>query len=764
MRLNLQTSETIRGGAKPIESHTHKTTINNTIFRIVTQGLYIRPIEAIVREICTNALDGHLKAGKGDVPFKVLLPTTLNPYFIVRDYGCSMDRDTMFNIYGVLGESTKNLSSNEIGGWGVGGKSPAAYTDTFFITTYLNGKRSIYQSSCLSDRSPLELMLEGDSDEPTGVEVKIPVKEQDFHRFWSAAKTQLAAFDVKPIIPNAGADFEYAFKLDNPVPVHTKLTIPNSNGVLEPQQVTINSYAGIGRAEMSVRMGCVVYPINRTAENYNELDKAMTRITKFSGVENILFDLPVDAVDIKPSREDLDYTDRTIAVINDLVLNVDKYYKKVVTKFAWEARKLPVPKAIEYLDTNCHKNMANYIKRKYKRKPVFPHDGLIAYAEMSSFFTRWLNSELRSVDAKHGTDWCTLRVSDGQTAKKISSLDRTPFRFRPDGKMTIFRREPSYIRRIEYLEDTDGLPANGLFQFIGSYYTWSERKEIEGKHFKESSFFLAMTQEELDIYRDTFKLAYPNLEVVTLPKIPKHKKTQYTSQTARSPTSLHNRYFFSDENEPSRYDYQYVGYSFKGLAEIKAKLPVDTVHVVAEKDSYYSKNLLIELCKFFQKDVTVTSLPSSFFKRVVESEKVTYQTVQEYIDLLLSRIKPRDIALMQDYFKATYTESKLKHNLNINEYLVQKMLRARCLREYFFKFLPAYPEKGVKYKYICEHFSKEVDTDYLDRLIKEYRKRINYRIGLFVKQKPTLNLVNYASETQHVIELFKLNFKGFNNA
>jgi hypothetical protein len=71
MRLNLSHEQTIRGGAKPIQSNVHKTTVNNTIFRIVTKGLYIRPIEAIVREICTNALDGHIAAGTPEVPFDV---------------------------------------------------------------------------------------------------------------------------------------------------------------------------------------------------------------------------------------------------------------------------------------------------------------------------------------------------------------------------------------------------------------------------------------------------------------------------------------------------------------------------------------------------------------------------------------------------------------------------------------------------------------------------------------------------------------------
>ena len=52
-------------------------------FQILSSGIYERKVEAIVRELSCNAYDSHVAAGKKDVPFKVNLPTGLDPKFSV---------------------------------------------------------------------------------------------------------------------------------------------------------------------------------------------------------------------------------------------------------------------------------------------------------------------------------------------------------------------------------------------------------------------------------------------------------------------------------------------------------------------------------------------------------------------------------------------------------------------------------------------------------------------------------------------------------
>jgi hypothetical protein len=56
-------------------------------FGILSSGLYSNKIKAIIRELSCNAVDSHVAADKKDVPFTIHLPTKLEPWFSIRDYG-----------------------------------------------------------------------------------------------------------------------------------------------------------------------------------------------------------------------------------------------------------------------------------------------------------------------------------------------------------------------------------------------------------------------------------------------------------------------------------------------------------------------------------------------------------------------------------------------------------------------------------------------------------------------------------------------------
>src|SRR3990172_92919 len=76
-------------------------------FQILSSRLYSDPLRAIIRELSTNAADAHMAAGNTDKPFDVQLPNTMNPYFIIRDYGTGLSPDDIRNVYTVVFESDK---------------------------------------------------------------------------------------------------------------------------------------------------------------------------------------------------------------------------------------------------------------------------------------------------------------------------------------------------------------------------------------------------------------------------------------------------------------------------------------------------------------------------------------------------------------------------------------------------------------------------------------------------------------------------------
>ena len=106
---------------------------NGKAFRALISTLYENKIQSIVREIWSNALDAHVEAGCADVPFSVTFPTMLNPVFIVRDYGVSLEHDQVMRLYTTVFESTKEDTNDATGKFGLGSKSPFAYTDLSLI-------------------------------------------------------------------------------------------------------------------------------------------------------------------------------------------------------------------------------------------------------------------------------------------------------------------------------------------------------------------------------------------------------------------------------------------------------------------------------------------------------------------------------------------------------------------------------------------------------------------------------------------------------
>lgn len=153
---------------------TKKMTIaaNAVAFRALIDGMYADKIGSIMRELWTNAWDAQVEAGLTDKPFEVRLPTSLNPSFHVRDFGVSMPHDIVMEVFTTMFESTKRESNAVAGKFGVGSKSPFAYTDAYTVTCFLDGEVRIYSVHIGSDGSPeVALMQRGETEEPNGLMV-----------------------------------------------------------------------------------------------------------------------------------------------------------------------------------------------------------------------------------------------------------------------------------------------------------------------------------------------------------------------------------------------------------------------------------------------------------------------------------------------------------------------------------------------------------------------------------------------------------------
>lgn len=169
-------------------------------FKILSDGLYSNKIKAIIRELSCNAVDSHVAAGKPDVPFEVHLPTMLEPWFSVRDFGTGLDNNQVVNIYTTYFESTKSDSNDFIGALGLGSKSPFSYTENFTVTAIKDGTKRIYSAFINEVGVPsIAEMSEELTDEGNGVEVKFSVTDRyDYNSFVHEAQRVFMWFKHRP--------------------------------------------------------------------------------------------------------------------------------------------------------------------------------------------------------------------------------------------------------------------------------------------------------------------------------------------------------------------------------------------------------------------------------------------------------------------------------------------------------------------------------------------------------------------------------------
>jgi len=183
------------------------------LFKGFSDGLYSNKIGSIVREITSNCFDSHIEAGiTRPVSIEMLAPdpytgTPGNISFI--DFGVGLSPDRIKNVYSKYFASTKRATNAQIGGFGIGAKSPLSYTDSFMAITRFEGIEYVYIIHRGVKVPQIELIEKNPTDKHNGTEVKIPIKNvNDFNTFKKEIKTQLTFFDNINFI-NCGMDNNY---------------------------------------------------------------------------------------------------------------------------------------------------------------------------------------------------------------------------------------------------------------------------------------------------------------------------------------------------------------------------------------------------------------------------------------------------------------------------------------------------------------------------------------------------------------------------
>lgn len=313
MLLNEQVRDVQHSGVGEVVTATIKATAK--VFSFFSDMTYTNKIEAVVRELVSNGIDSNKMAGNND-PITVTLPTEADPTFRVKDQGLGMSHEFLTTSFMAYTDGTTKSGSNiAIGGFGIGSKSPFAYTDQFTIRSVHEGRVGTYSIFKNDEGVPCCLPLDlSDTDEPNSVEVMVAVEPADFERFTETAQTILTYFDP---IPNLiGADI-----------------IP-ADYIARGEGWAVRKTSG----DLAIIMGGVRYVVARTSLPYDVRSNPLVSY----GID---LTLPIGSCSVAISREALSLDDNTVtAIITALSNTKDAIVASFATIFdqyesKWEAMK-----------------------------------------------------------------------------------------------------------------------------------------------------------------------------------------------------------------------------------------------------------------------------------------------------------------------------------------------------------------------------------------------------------------------------------------
>lgn len=218
MQLENNVTETEIGGGLKEKTFSISQESMGLVLEILRSGLYKNPIASICREIPSNGRDANREVGKGQTPIEISIvePNQLfnvsDLAMVFKDNGPGISEDRMDNVFIQFGASTKRGSNDFTGGFGLGAKTPFAYTDTFSVITIVDGMKYWYQATLgkkdgetddEGKKGKMTLMHKESTKEENGTSIVVPIKNSNDRRtFEREVFTATFFWDVKPIYKN----------------------------------------------------------------------------------------------------------------------------------------------------------------------------------------------------------------------------------------------------------------------------------------------------------------------------------------------------------------------------------------------------------------------------------------------------------------------------------------------------------------------------------------------------------------------------------
>lgn len=168
------------------------------LMSMLSTGFYANPLRTMIQEVMFNAWDAHRMGECLDKPIDIYINRSSG--LMIRDYGPGIHDDDIHPVYCVYGASTKRQDKRQTGGFGLGCKSPFAYTESFTVTSHHKHMKAMYLISRVSDdnegKPGLTTLVKIPTTE-TGLLVIVPLDKNDLRRAYRYVKDVLYLSGIK---------------------------------------------------------------------------------------------------------------------------------------------------------------------------------------------------------------------------------------------------------------------------------------------------------------------------------------------------------------------------------------------------------------------------------------------------------------------------------------------------------------------------------------------------------------------------------------
>lgn len=328
---------------------------------------YSNTILATIRETYANAVDANLENNFPVQAIDIKSPTTFDQTFFVRDYGTGLSRDQIFNLYSKFGKSTKRGSDLSIGGFGIGRFAPLSYKDSFTVTSYHEGIKSIY-SVYISEEN--DTKIDEIFCEPTleanGICISVGVSSGDIHKFNQEIASFFSNFEVQPHFLNLQVEI-----------AKPEITASGKDWQIRKSYNNYNSWT-VG--EQGIVMGGIYYPINPELVDFKiGEDWAWAKF-----LHKLIFIADIGSVSLHHSRESLEYNKTTKAYLKSR-------YQSFCNEFVGSIK----DKIAQF---NCLREVMTYYKQV---KDTFPRSAFDQLEEQNVFVYQGYKVQSHTFNRSH---------------------------------------------------------------------------------------------------------------------------------------------------------------------------------------------------------------------------------------------------------------------------------------------------------------------------------------------------------------------------